>query len=374
MLKMMAGGQIEMRRFEIGRVENVIAEYDDAQVLMVRIESTGEQGSAFNYVALTGRASIGDDVLLNVSAVRLRLGTGGYHFVVSNLTRPTNVEMPFGHIMKMRYSPHQLNVLCAEAQESEHHELMKECNSLEGMPVVVGELHSMVAPAAAGFKAAAGSEAKVAYVMTDSAALSIAFSELIRASKAKGIIDVTITTAQAFGGDIESVNIFSGLLAARLIAKADLAIVTPGPGHVGTATKFGFSGIEMGWVVEAAAALNGIPIFIPRVSFAERRGRHFGLSHHTITTLTYAVNVCATLCFHECSGHERELLENQLDGCGIKQRHSVVWEDGSMGVELARRLSLPLISMGRGYEDDPYYFLTASAAGVFAAKLLKSAS
>ncbi|MCS7253283.1 MAG: DUF3866 family protein [Armatimonadota bacterium] len=358
-----------MRRFEIGEVEGILAEHSDAQVLAVRINSTGECENAFNYIALTGRAMIGDAVLLNTCAIKLGLGTGGYHFVVANLTHPTDVEMLQGHIVKMRYSPHQINTLSVEAQESEYHELVKACESIDGMPVIVGQLHSMLVAAAAGFKATYGMDSKVAYVMTDSAALLLAFSDLVRVLKSKGIIDVTITTGQAFGGDIESVNIFTGLIAARHIADADLAIVTPGPGHVGTATKFGFSGIEVGWAVEIANALNGATIFIPRVSFAESRGRHLGLSHHTITVLTYATNVSVTICFHDCAGDERGLLEMQLDATGIRQRHRIVWEDGTPGIELAKRLSLPLMSMGRSYEDDPQYFLTASAAGVYAAKL-----
>ncbi|MFA4028821.1 MAG: hypothetical protein GDYSWBUE_000885 [Candidatus Fervidibacterota bacterium] len=360
-----------MRRFEIGEVESVLTEYSDAQLLMVHIKSTGERANAFNYVSLTGRANAGDVVLLNVCAVRLGLGTGGYHFVVANMTNPTNAEMMQGHIVKMRYSPHQVNVLSVEAQESRHHELFRECHSIDGMPVIVGQLHSMLAPAAAGFKAILGMESRVAYVMTDSAALPMAFSELVRVLKDKRIVDVTITTGQAFGGDIESVNIFTGLIAARHVANADLAIVTPGPGHVGTATKFGFSGIEVGWAAEIASAISGIPIFIPRVSFAEGRMRHFGLSHHTITVLTYATNVPITVCFHSCGGDERRLIEAQIDAAGIRQRHQVVWEDGTPGIELSKSISLPLASMGRGYEDDPQYFLTAAASGVYAAKLLK---
>lgn len=359
-----------MGRFEIGKVESVLVEHSDAQLLKVHINSTGESANAFNYIALTGRANVGDIVLLNVSAVRLGLGTGGYHFVVANMTNPTGVKMTHGHIMKMRYSPHQVNVLSVEAQESEHHELLRDCQSVDGMPVVIGQLHSMLAAAAAGFKAICGMESKVAYVMTDSAALPIAFSDLVRELKASGIIDVTITTGQAFGGDIESVNIFTGLIAAKHVANADLAIVTPGPGHVGTATKFGFSGIEVGWVAEIANAINGIPILIPRVSFAEGRERHFGLSHHTITVLTCATNVPVTVCFHSCEGDWRRLIEMQLDAAGIIGRHRIVWEDGTPGIELAKRLSLPLLSMGRSYDDDPQYFLTASAAGVYAAKLL----
>ncbi|MFA4044117.1 MAG: hypothetical protein HZRFUVUK_000900 [Candidatus Fervidibacterota bacterium] len=357
-----------MRRLEVGVVTNILAEHPDMQLLEVLVKA--EKENAINYVSLTGRASVGDEVLLNVIAVRLGLGTGGYHFVVANLTSPTAVSPSRGHIMKMRYSPHQINVLSADAQESEYHQVLKDTDTINGMPVLVGELHSMLAPASAGFKAIAGEGSRVVYIMTDSAALPIAFSELVRELKLKGFVDATITIGQAFGGDAECVNIFTALLTARHILGASVAIVTPGPGHVGTATKFGFSGVEVAWMLEAVKALHGKPILMPRVSFSEKRSRHFGISHHTITVLTRIMNVSTTVCFHNYSGDERKYVEEQIRINRIAEHHEIVWEDGTLGIELALSHDLTLKSMGRRFEDDPQYFLTASAGGVYAAKLL----
>jgi len=357
-----------MKRFEVGVVTNILTEHPDIQLLEVLVKAGRE--TAINYVALTGKASVGDEVLLNVIAVRLGLGTGGYHFVVANLTSPTAVPSSHGHIMKMRYSPHQINVMSADAQESEYHQVLKDADSINGMPVLVGELHSMLAPASAGFKATLGEESNVVYIMTDSAALPIAFSELVRELKSKGFVDATITIGQAFGGDVECVNIFTALLTAKHILNASVAIVTPGPGHVGTATKFGFSGVEAGWMLEAVKALHGEPILIPRVSFSEKRSRHFGISHHTVTVLTRITNVRATVCFHNFDGDERKYVEGQIKSNRIAEHHNIVWEDGTHGIELALSHNLTLRSMGRRFEDDPQYFLTASASGVYAAKLL----
>src|SRR5574340_1405217 len=146
------------------------------------------------------------------------------------------------------------------------------------MPVIVGTLHSQLGPAAAVFKKQAGMKRKLAYVMTDRAALPIALSEQVRHLKSKGLIDVTVTTGQAFGGDLEAVNIFSGLAAAKAIGGAEAAIVTMGVGVAGTETFLGFSGIEQGEIVNAVAAMRGRPIAVPRLNFADKRSRHQGLS------------------------------------------------------------------------------------------------
>lgn len=359
-----------MPYLEVGEVVEIYNEVVGAQFIRVRVEGASEPTDAINYTLLTGRVDAGDRVLVNTTAVHLGLGTGGYHFVVANLTRPTVHRLEHGHIMKLRYTPHQLNVLSVDAPESPHHSVLQDADDIAGMPVIIGELHSMIAPAASGVKATAKANVRIAYVMTDSAALPLPFSHLVRQLKMTRMVDVTITAGQAFGGDVEAVNVFTALLAAKHVLNADVAIVTPGPGHLGTGTKFGFSGIEMGWIIDAVHALGGKPVFIPRVSFADPRPRHRGISHHTPTILMRVAHAPATVCFHNITGDLRETVKTQLLTHGIPDRHTVVWEDGTMGIQLARELGLPLHSMGRRYEDDPVYFLTASAAGVHTAREL----
>ena len=64
-----------------------------------------------------------------------------------------------------------------------------------------------------------------------------------------------------------------------------------GPGIAGTGTKYGFTGIEQGPILDAVKKLGGMPISIPRISFADKRDRHQGISHHSITVLKEIVNV-----------------------------------------------------------------------------------
>ena len=92
-----------------------------------------------------------------------------------------------------------------------------------------------------------------------------------------------MTVGQAFGGDLEAVTVHSGLLAARLALDADLVVVTQGPGNLGTGTRWGFSGVAAGEAVNAAAMLGGRPVGALRISGADARPRHRGVSHHSLT-------------------------------------------------------------------------------------------
>src|SRR6185369_1894245 len=93
----------------------------------------------------------------------------------------------------------------------------------------------------------------------------------------------TVTAGQTFGGDLEAPNVHSGLLAARHALGADIAVVTQGPGNLGTGTAWGFSGVAVGEAVNAAAILGGRPVGSLRISAADPRSRHHGVSHHSLT-------------------------------------------------------------------------------------------
>jgi hypothetical protein len=201
---------------------------EDAQEITVDVD--GHHARAIAYTSLTGPINVGDIVLLNTTAVKLGLGTGGYHFVMANLSAGEQDEECLGHIIKCRYTPVQHAVLSVEEENYPEREAINRFESLSGMPVVIGQLHSQLGPAAAAIKRKTQHRARVAYVMTDSAALPLAFSRNAAELKSKGIIDTTITTGQAFGGDIEAVNVYTGLIAAKEVAGAVAAVVWPGPG------------------------------------------------------------------------------------------------------------------------------------------------
>ena len=239
---------------------------------------------ALAYPALTGAPRVGDQVLLNVGALQRGLGTGGYAFVVAIPGRlPADPDRPdTGHIVKSRYTPLQVMVSSVEEQGSPHHELLRDAGSVDGMPVVVADLHSALPAVLAGLFAARPS-CRAVYVMQDGGALPAWFSRTVAGLREAGWLAATVTTGQSFGGDLEAVTVHSGLLAARHVAGADVAVVAQGPGNLGTGTRWGFSGVAAGEAVNAAAVLGGRPVASLRLSDADSRSRHQGVSHHSLT-------------------------------------------------------------------------------------------
>jgi len=339
----------------LGTVVRVLSERPGAQEILVGDDQ------AINYPDLTGRVEVGDEVLLNTTAVDLGLGTGGVHFVIANLSRPIGeVDDSPGHIMKLRYTPHQTAVLSIEEDDSPHQSEIQEFESLDGVPVVCCELHSQIAPAAAAMKVGTDYQARIAYVMTDGGALPISFSRLVAELKEKGLLDATITCGQAFGGDIEAINIYTGLIAAKQVAKADAAIVCQGPGNAGTGSRFGFSGIQQGEALNACNVLNGSAIAVPRMSFADPRERHRGLSHHTLTILTDIVRSLVLVPIPD------DKFADQLS----KLPHKLRILDGEPGLAELKRKGIEVTTMGRSVEEDREFFLAASAGGALAAEML----
>ena len=188
----------------------------------------------------------------------------------------------------------------------------------------------------------------------------------------RGLVDATVTCGHAFGGDFEAVSIFSALAIARHVAKADVAIVAMGPGIVGTNTRLGFSGMEVGAILDATVALGGVAIAALRVSFADPRPRHAGLSHHTATALRLACRERVVVPIPRIGGAEEARLRADLDEAGITERHDVIDVDVPDVIELFARCDLQVTSMGRRAEDDPALFAAAAAAGVVAARHLGS--
>jgi hypothetical protein len=210
---------------------------------------------------------------------------------------------------------------------------------------------------------------RLAYVMTDGAGLPIALSDIVATLRAKVLLDTTITCGHAFGGDYEAVSIYSALAVARHVAHADAAVVAMGPGIVGTNTRLGFSGMEVGTILDAAHALNGVPIACLRISFADERPRHFGLSHHTATALRVATRESVLVAVPELDDPAQAArLRHDLDEAGITARHQTLTVDAPDAIELLARHALRIESMGRPAADDPALFQAAAAAGALAAR------
>ncbi|HEX5614587.1 MAG TPA: DUF3866 family protein [Acidimicrobiia bacterium] len=349
-----------MPSFRTGRVLRLLEERPGLQRVEVELGQGPER--AYVLTQLTGDVAVDDDVVVNTTAVELGLGTGGWHVVHWNLRRDAWAEAGPGHIMKSRYTSLQADVGSSE----EHWTELAEVTSIDGMPVVAAPLHSQVPAIAAAFKEAAPA-ARLAYVMTDGAALPLALSDLVAALRARRLLDATITCGHAFGGDYEAVSVHSALAVARHIVRADATIVAMGPGIVGTGTRLGFSGIEVGPVLDAAASLGGVPIACLRVSFADPRPRHQGVSHHSITALAIACRSRVLVAVPALGGAAERRVRADLDAGGIADRHDVVAVTPTDAVALLAHHDLHVVSMGRPAAEDPVLFACAAAAGTLAA-------
>ncbi|MEJ3750419.1 DUF3866 family protein [Actinomycetes bacterium KLBMP 9797] len=350
-----------MIRWRSGTVTALGPAWHGAVTLSVLVDDSSVKALA--YPLLVGEPVVGDRVVLNVGAQLMGLGTGGYALVVAIPDRlppdplDDGTTRAAGHLVKARYTPSQAITLGVDEEASPHRALFED-DDLAGAVVVVADLHSALPAILAGVHRDAP-DARVAYVMTDGGALPAWFSRTL--DGLRGVLAGTVTVGQAFGGDLEATTVHSGLLAARHVLRADVTVVAQGPGNLGTGTRWGFSGVAAGEAVNAAAILGGRPVASLRVSAADARPRHRGVSHHSRTA--YGRVALAPADIPVPDG-----LDLDLGGLGTRHRIVKVTVDG---LDAALRESpVPLSTMGRGLDADHAYFLTAAAAGRHAAALL----
>jgi hypothetical protein len=352
-------------RWRTGRVESLGGAWPGAVELTARVD--GQTLRCLAYPGIVGHPLPGDRVLLNTTALEQRLGTGGYALVIAVLDREPVDDTGPGHLVKARYMPLQVNVQGVDEQDSPFHDLLRDADSLNGMPVVVADLHSAL-PAVIAAVSSDRPGTRIVYVMTDGGALPLWFSRTVAALRAADLLVGSVTVGQAFGGDVEAVTLHTGLLAARLVLDADVAVVAQGPGNLGTGTRWGFSGVAAGEAVNAIATLSGRPVASLRISDADARPRHRGVSHHSLTAYGRVALVAADVVVPVLESPLREQVDRDLDV--LRERHRIVQVivDGLEAAML--RLPVRLSTMGRTYDSDRSYFLAAAAAGRHAAALL----
>jgi len=306
---------------------------------LVRCEVDDEPCIA--YPELTGPVAVGDEVIVNVQARELGLGSGGFDVVHANLTRGLGLPPPAAaHVMKLPYTPVQHAV-----RHVEENEPLAEV--LAGLPVVCCSLHSQLAPACA---ALAG--LRVAYVQVAGGALPLPLSDTVRVLRQRGLIGATVSAGACFGGELESVTA-AAALAWAAGRKFGAVVCAIGPGIVGTASRLGHGGLAAAEAANTAAALQGSPVLAVRVSSGDPRERHQGVSHHTRAVVEL------------CIGEVRIAWPAGLDAPD--------WLEHPIDVDTAGWREacedLPLEHMGRGPDDDPWFFASAFAAGKLAREL-----
>jgi Protein of unknown function (DUF3866) len=356
-----------MIRWRTGRVLETGRRWHGAVELRVQVDGDGKQLRALAYPRLVGHPQPGDRVLLNTTAQALGLGTGGYAMVVAVPDRlPQDAPGP-GHMVKARYTPLQAVVLGVDEQQSPYHTLLADADDVNGMPVVVADLHSAL-PAICAALRADRPGCRIAYVMTDGGALPLWFSRTVAQLREAEWLIGSVSTGQALGGDLEAVTLHTGLLAARHVLGAEVAIVTQGPGNLGTGTRWGFSGVSCGEAVNAVATLGGQPVASLRISDADPRERHHGISHHSLTAYARVALAAADVVIPELPEPLGRTVRDQAEP--LRKRHRLITvATGGLDTAL-RTCPVRLSTMGRSMDEDAAYFLAAAAAGRHAATLL----
>lgn len=360
-----------MIRIRKGVVRDIISRNEKKTIVEVFYD--GACHNAINYNTLSGDIMVNDIVYINTTANYLKLGTGGYDFVIINETRGGSRDAQFqGHIMKLKYTPFQVKCSCPSEEENNNHDKIKSFKDLENLLVIIGELHSMLPPVACTFKYL-NREAKIAYIMTDGGSLPIDISFNVQNLKSKGIINSTITSSNSFGGDMEAVNIYDALIIAKSVLNCDLAVITMGPGITGTGTRYGFTGIEQGYIIDAVNTLNGIPIFIPRVSFRDSRERHYGISHHTLTVLGEITKTKAHVVMPLLQDKKMVHMISQICINDIHRKHMLNYINFHRIYEALEYYGeIGATTMGRSTYDDEDFFTACGCAAYYGSLLLNA--
>lgn len=322
------------------------------------VEVDGEHRRAWADEVLLGEMRAGDEVVVNVAALDLGLGSGGFDVVHVNLTRGLDAE-PAGdaHVMKLNYTSLQHPVDPVELPVCFMHpggtKVAPEGEKAT-MPVLVLPLHGHLAPAVWAAKQA-DPDLKVGYVQTAGGALPGSLSRDVAELRERGLLAGYITPAPSYGGEHEALSVPGAIDAAAHRLGWDAAIAGPGPGIIGSTTELGHGGIAALDTAHAALALGSRTVISPRLSSGDPRERHRPVSHHTLTVLRLLLapveiavpsgNPAAAATLAEAAGQRHPLREAPADLAGYAES------------------GLPARTMGRTIDEDPLFFAAALAAG-----------
>jgi hypothetical protein len=313
-----------------GRVTAVVEELEG----LTRLEVDGTPCVA--YPALTGPVAVDDEVLVNVQARELGLGSGGYDVLYANLTQGLELAVEDGaHVMLHPYTPAQHAVRHVEEDAAL-------ADDLGGMPVVCCSLHSQLGPVCAGI----GGGSRVAYLQIAGGALPVSLSFAVRALKARGLLEAAVAVSPCLHGDYQAVNVASALSWAAAQG-FDVAVCSVGPGIVGTGSSLGHGAVAAAEAANTASALGGTPVVAVRVSHGDPRERHREVSHHTRAVLRLVLGDVAVAWPSGLEAPEWLAEREEVDASE--------WRDACAGLDLEH--------MGRGPDEDPWFFAAAFAAG-----------
>lgn len=363
----------------------------DAPEQELEISLEGERRAAIADVGLLGESRVGDELIVNVLARDLGLGSGGFDVVHANLTRGLrgdggDEDPTHPHVMKLNYTSLQHTVAAVEDEEL----------SLPlDKPVAVLALHGQLAAVAWAF-ARARPAGKLGFIQTPGGALPGSRSQTVRALKERELLSGHLTSGATYGGDGESVTMAGALHHGLSTLGWDAAVCGPGPGIVGSGSALGHGGMSALDSAHTAIALGAHTLLVARMSSGDPRARHRGISHHSLTVLdlllepvTVALpagirspvgaDLRARLGSVFGSAESRSGLQLALDmdrptdrrPAGMA-RHD--WRRAPVDMPGYLASGLPAETMGRTLIEDPLFFAAALAGGTVLAELCEQAT
>ena len=331
--------------------------------LTVRVEDSERRAWADH--GLVGEVREGDEVIVNVEALDLELGSGGFDVVHANLSRGLAAGGADGeHVMKLSYTSLQHPVEPIEVPYGEEG-AGAGVEVARRIPVLVLSLHGQLPPAAWA-AAAAAPGLKLGYVQSAGGALPGGLSRDVTELRDRGLLCAHLTAGPAYGGEGEAIGVIGALHAGALSLGWDAAVVGPGPGVLGSATHYGHGGMAALDSAHAALSLGLETLVAPRLSSGDPRPRHRGLSHHSEAVLRHLlapVRVPVPEVAEEEWPTGERAGETPLDAlhqaCG--DRHDVWVREVALDEYAAS--GLPTTTMGRELGADRLFFAAALAAG-----------
>jgi hypothetical protein len=266
--------------------------------------------------------------------------------VHANLTRGLAGDgLPGAHVMKLNYTSLQHAVEPVEERAGELERPVAK-------PVAVISLHGQL-PCVAWAAAQRAPGARVGFVQTAGGALPGELSRAVRDLLDRGLLAGHVTAGPSCGGEHEAITVAGGVHAGLTALGWDGCIAGPGPGILGSATALGHGGLAALDTVHAALALGCRAIVVPRMSSADPRPRHRGLSHHTRSVLELLLRpaiVALPPGADVALPGDHEARETEVDLGGY------------------RSSGLPARTMGRGMDEDELFFAAALAGGAVLAE------
>ena len=334
-----------------GVVTSAEAGVDGPALDRLVVEVAEESRPAVAYRSLTGPTELGDEVLVNVAAVDLGLGSGGFDLVHANLSRGLGAPPDAGaRVMKQNYTSIQHGVRPVEVRAPAG------LGAARGAPVAVIALHAQL-PCVAWAAGRVARGARIGYVQTWGGALPGALSDSVRELRERGLLAGHVSAGAAFGAEEEAITVHGAIHAGLTSLGWDAAIVGAGPGVLGSGTALGHGGLAALDAAHAALSLGARTVLVPRMSSGDRRPRHDGLSHHTATVLELLLRPVLVAVPEGRrrplpGGHRTRLGRAELDGYAAS--------------------GLPASTMGRGMSEDPLFFRAALAGGDVLGELVRA--